>query len=252
MPIRIDPLTLQQLIRPGLAVRTECDCRVDVTQDRIRLCVLSEDKTTYIDYTVPIPSSQSLTDQETGSFWLELERLEGFLNAGPTEAVTISLPAETPDATITLQSAGLSYRFPQLAEPAYGLFDGLSAEAVTTCSLHHDLFADAIQAANLVGGKMHLQLDPATHHVKFSATATRTGDAFSYPIPAEQISSIHGSSSSLTITINRLRDITPHIPDTDLASLQLTRNYLLYHVEHPMVGADLCVYAAKRRGMIRP
>ncbi|SNR61749.1 hypothetical protein SAMN06264855_12228 [Halorubrum vacuolatum] len=250
MPIHIAPTTLRETIRPGLAVRKIGDCCVDVGPNLVRLRVQSEDKTAYMNYELLPQSVDSLLTSKSSSFWIRLEPIKNFLDVGTSEEVSVSFPFETTDATMVLQSAGLRYRFPSIT-PVYRVFDKPSYDAVTTVSIQHRPFDRAVQVANLVGEEMHVSVVPDARRVEFSAKAGDDSDSFSYSVPDEQISSICGSASSLTISIDRLRDITPLIPDTTSASLQLTRHCLIYQVEYPISGAELTLYIAKRHGLIQ-
>lgn len=249
MPVQITPATLRELIRPGMAVRKESDCHVNVSPDRIQLQVQSEGKTVHLNHAFPTAPLDPQFERETRSFWLPLERIKDFLDTGVSEAVLITFPFETPDSKMILQSAGLTYRFSP-RDPAYRVFDGESTNHNTTASLDHGPFNLAVQVANLVGDEMHVHLDPATRTVAFSAENT-DGHAFSYVLPAEHITSMHGAESSLTISIDRLRAITPLIPATTLASVQLTPHRLTYQVEHPTESAELVLHIAQRHGTIQ-
>jgi hypothetical protein len=252
MPVRTDPTTLRQIIRPLLAVRKVNECRVTVRSDLIRLQTVSEDKTLYVDYTLPRPLTKPLIDGETGSCWLYLQRVADFLNVGGREDITITFPFETADSTVLLESGRLTYRFPPVvAQQPYRLFDNLANDLVTEFSIQHGAFAESVYVANLVGGQMRLSLNPETRHIEFSSTSHGDGDAFRYTVPSDSINTVQGASSEFTISIDRLRDITPHIPDTSPVSFRLTKNHLVYHIEYPVPGAQLTMHIAERLDALR-
>jgi hypothetical protein len=252
MPVRTDPTTLRQIINPLLAVRKVNECRVDVRSDLIRLQTTSEDQALYADYSLPRPAPKAPDEDQTGSFWLYLERVDDFLNVGVSEDITITFPFETADSTAILQSEHLTYRFrPVVSQQPYRLFDDLAPDPVTEFSVQHGAFAQSVYVANLVGGKMRLRLDPETRHVEFSSTGREGGDTFTHTLSTDHINTVHGTSSEFTISIDRLRDVTPHVPDTTPASFQLTHNYLVYQVEYPLSGAQLTIYIAERLTNLR-
>jgi hypothetical protein len=90
-----------------------------------------------------------------------------------------------------------------------------------------------------------------THHVAFSAEGNAINDAFAYIQPVEQIRSTEPSSSELTITIDRLREIASLVPATNTVLLEVTPHHLTYRAEHPISGANLTVYNAEYLGAIR-
>jgi len=252
MPVRTNPTTLRQIIRPLLAVRKVTECRVDVRSDLVRLQTVSEDKTLYVDYTLPRPSTKSPDNDETGNCWLYLNRVEDFLNTGVHEDIIITFPFETTDSMVLLQSGRLTYRFPPLiSQQPYRLFDNLANNPDTVFSIQHGAFAQSVHVANLVDGQMRLRLDPDARHIEFSSTGSEDGDAFRYTVPSDSINTVRGTSSEFTISIDRLRDITPHIPNTTLASFRLTSNHLVYHVQYPLSGAQLTMYIAERLSSLR-
>lgn len=247
MTVRTDQTTLRQITNPLLAARKVTECRVEVRSDLIRLQTASEDKTLYMDYTLPRLSPKSSVKDETGSCWLNLEHVDDFLKTGIRENITVTFPFETADSTVILQSGHLTYRFrPLVSQQPYRLFDNLSTDPVTEFSIQHGAFAQSVYVANLVGGKMRLRLVPETRHVEFSAASREDGDAFTYTLPTDQINTVHGTSSEFAISIERLREITPYIPDTSLASFRLTHDHLVYNVEYPLPEAQLTMYIAER------
>jgi len=250
MPVRIDPAILRQIIRPALAIRKGSDSHIKIGSDTIRLRATSEDKTVYLDHSLPRPDTQPPVNNDIGSFWLRLEHIESFLNVGTSTEVTITFPSETSGSMVTLQSDGLTYRFPPLIQQ-YRLFEDPSNDAVTEFSIQHGVFHRGVQVANLVGEAMRLRIVPDTHDIEFSSDSQGDGDAFYYSLSTDQITLVNGGSSSFTVPIDRLRDITPLVPNTSLASFQLTSNCLVYHVEHPVSEAQLTVYIAERLDRLR-
>jgi len=252
MPICIACNTLQQITRLALAVRKDGECRIDITSDTIRLRARSEDHVAYFDYSLPTSVPEFSVVDITDDYWVRFEHVKKFLNASPDADVTIRTPAETPDSTITLQSAGLTYRrTPITRHTAHRVFDTISAESRTNFSLPNSVLTRAVDAANLLGTSLRVRINQETHHVKFSAEGNAINDAFSYTQPVEQIRSTHPSSSELTITIDRLRDIASLVPATNIVSLEVTPHHLTYRAEHPVTGANLTVYIAEYLGAIR-
>lgn len=251
MPIRTAPATLQQLIFPGVAIRDIGEAHVDVDSNTIRLRARSEDKTAYLDHHLPIPALKASALTDEGSFWLNLELIEDFLNACGGDVITVKFPFETQNSTITLRSEGLTYRFaPITDQQPYRLFDLPSFNAETEFRIPHEAFARAIQIANLVGEELQLRLDPETYHLEFAANATGDGDAFSYVLPVEQIDSLRGSASNFTISIERLREFTARLLATSRPAFFLTSEQLVYHTEYPVNGAELTLHIAERLGTI--
>lgn len=249
MPVRIDPTILRQIIRPALAVRKGGDCHIEIGSDTIRLRATSKDKTVYLDHSLPRPETQPPVNDDIGSFWLRLERIENFLTVDTSAEVTITFPSETSDSMVILQSNGLTYRFSPLIQQ-YRLFDDPSNEPVTEFSIQHGAFDQSVQVANLVGEAMRLRIAPDTRHIEFSSNAQGDGDTFLYSLSTEQITIIDGTSSSFTVPIDRLRAVTPLIPNASTASFQLTTNCLVYHVNYPVEGAQLTMYIAERLGRL--
>jgi len=252
MPIRIACNTLQQITRLALAVRKDGECRLDITSDTIRLRARSEDHVAYLDYSLPISTPEFSVAGVSGDYWLRFAHVEKFLNASPDAEVTIRTPAETPDSTFTLQSTGLTYRRTPITKyTAHRVFDSISAESRTTFSLQNSVLTRAVDAANLLGTSLRVRFNHETHHVAFSAEGNAINDAFAYTQPVEQIYSTEPSSSELTITIDRLREIASLVPATNTVSLEVTPHHLTYRVEHPISGANLTVYIAEYLGAIR-
>lgn len=210
----------------------------------------AKDKTVYLDYSLPRPEIQPPVDDDIGSFWLRLERIESFSNVGTSTEVTITFPSETSDPMVILQSDGLTYRFPPLIQQ-YRLFDNPSDEPVTDFSIHHGTFDRSVRIANLVGEAMGLRIAPDTRHIEFSANAHGDGDSFLHSLFTEQITIVDGTSSSSTVPVDTLRAVTPLIPNASIASFQLTTNCLVYHINHPVAGAHLTVYIAERLDRLR-
>lgn len=252
MPIRIAFNTLQQITRLALAVRKDGECRLDITSDTIRMRARSEDHVAYLDHSLPISTPEFPVVDVSGDYWLRFEHVQKFLNASPDAEVTIRTPAETPDSTFTLQSTGLTYRrTPITRHTAHRVFDSISAESRTTFSLQNSILTRAVDAANLLGTSLRVRFNHDTHHVEFSAEGNAINDAFAYTQPVEQIRSTEPSSSELTITIDRLREIASLVPATNTVSLEVTPQHLTYRAEHPITGANLTVYNAEYLGAIR-
>lgn len=251
MPICIDSEILQQLIRPGLALRKDGECRIDINPDMIRLRTMSEDYEAYLDYSFPTSALRLLADDITGNYWTRLVHVKDFLNVGTGEEVRITTPTETEDSMIVLQSDGLTYQFQSVVSKyAHRVYDNFTSEPIIEFTLPNEVFARAIKVANLLGGDMRVKLDSNTRHVEFSATGRGIADSFSYSHPAEQISNTHQSTLSLTISIERLRDIIPFIPPATPISLQLMEDKLVYRSEFPVPDAEITLYIAERLGRI--
>ncbi len=252
MPIHITLTTLQKMIRPGLALRKESegDCHVDISPDMIQLQVLPEDRTAHLNHTLHTATLDAQFDSTPSSFWICLEPIKDFLNAANSTYITVVFPFETDDSRMILQSADLTYWFPP-QEPAYPLYDVESEDVKTSVSLHHRTFDQAVQGANIVGEKLQVHVDPDTRTVVFSAESTVGDDTFLYSLPADHINSIQGVESSLTISIDRLRNITPLISDATLASLQLMPHCLTYQIKHPTAKAELTLKIAQRHDIIQ-
>ncbi len=109
----------------------------------------------------------------------------------------------------------------------------------------------AVDAANLLGTSLRVRFNHDTHHVEFSAESNAINDAFTYTQPVEQIRRTEPSSSELTITIDRLREIASLVPATNTVSLEVTPHHLTYRAEHPITGGNLTVYNAEYLGAIR-
>lgn len=252
MPIHIAFNTLQQITRLALAVRKDGECRIDITSDTIRLRTRSEDHTAYLDCSLPISVPEFSVVDITGDYWVRFKHVKKFLNASSDADVILRPPTETPDSTITLQSAGLTYRrVPITKHTAHRVFDTIPAESRTDFSLQNSVLTRAVDAANLLGTSLRVRFNQETHHVEFSTEGNVINDAFAYTQPVEQIRSIQPSSSELTITIDRLREIASLVPATNTVSLEVTPHHLTYRAEHPITGADLTVYIAEYLGTIR-
>ncbi len=119
------------------------------------------------------------------------------------------------------------------------------------CLIEHKPFARAVRTANLLGEEIQIHLAPETKTIEFSATSRYNDDAFSYSIPTSHINSIQGAASTLTISIDRIREITEAIPSTARVSLQLHPTYLTYYVKYPTTGAKLTMQIANRLDTIQ-
>jgi hypothetical protein len=246
MPIHTAYTTLRQLTRLIFAVRKDGECRIDVSPDSIRLRACSEDRTTYLDHSVPTSAPELSIDDVTGSYWVRIGHVKQFLSATPNTDITIRLPPETENSTLTLQSSGLTYRHTTFDEStAHRLPDVPDADSTTELSLPNEVLDRAVDVTGLIESKqLQIQFDHRTHHIQFSG---KNGgqDSFQYSYPAEEILSTHPSSHDFSTSIKRLRDITPILPPTHTISLELSSHHLTYGAEYPVPGADLTVYLAK-------
>lgn len=251
MPIHIDAKTLQQIIQPCLAIRKDGECRIDIETDLIRLRTMSEGREAYVDYSLPTTVPQLSTNGVTGTFSVWLDRIQSYLNIGTGAEVLITTPNESPESKILLQSDGLTYRFQAVDDRyAHRVFDTFTSESLTQFSLRNGVFDRAVTVANLLGGEMQVQHYPETRRVEFSADGRSIPDAFAYSHSVKQINTHQLSPTDLTISIERLRDITPLFPPATDITVQLARDHLVLQAEYPITGADFTVYTAKRRGAL--
>ena len=247
MPLECSADALREVVRLVLAVRKDGECRIDIDEEKIRLRACSEDKVAYLDYSLPTDTAIRSTDGVTGSYWAELEGLDYFIRAGATGEVSVAFPSETPKSRIAMRSAGLTYRFPVLAEQlAHRVYDRLSTEGCCECSLPNRVFDRAIKVADLIGPEVQVQFDPVTQFVEFAAEGKKSQDAFSYSHAARQTESVDNSVETLTVPVARLRDITPRVPAAMPVTLRIGTRHLTYQTEGPVEGGNLTVYSAKR------
>lgn len=247
MPLECSGDALREIVQLVLAIRKDGECRIDIDEERLRLRTCSEDKIAYLDYSLPTDVAVRSTDGVTGSYWAELEGLDDIIRVGTTGDVSIALPAKTPQSRIALQSGGLTYRFPALAEQvAHRVYDNLSTEASCECLLPNRVFDRVIKVADLIGPELQVQFDPVTQSVEFATEGDKTQDAFSYSHAVRQTESVDNSIESLTVPVARLRDITPRVPAAMPVSLGVDTQYLTYETEGPVEGGNLTVYSAKR------
>jgi hypothetical protein len=251
MPIHIDAKILQQIIRPCLAIRKDGECRIDIETDSIRLRTMSESREAYIDYSLPTTIPELSTDGVTGAFSVWLDPIQSYLNIGTGAELVITTPSESPESKIVLQSNGLTYQFQPVDDRyAHRVFDTFSTESLTQFSLRNGVFDRAVTVANLLGGEMQVQHNPEARCVEFSAESHSLPDAFSYTHSVKQTNNHQLSPTNLTISIERLRDITPLFPPMAKITVQLARDLLVFQAEYPITGADFTFYTAKRRGAL--
>lgn len=247
MPLECSADALREIVQLVLAIRKDGECRIDVDEERLRLRACSEDKIAYLDYSLPTDAVVCSPDEVTGSYWAELEGLDYFIRAGATGEVSVAFPPETPKSRIAMRSAGLTYRFPVLAEQlAHRVYNRLSTEACCVCSLPNRVFDRAIKVADLIGPELQVQFDPVTQFVEFAAEGKKSQDAFSYSHAARQTESVDNSIETLTVPVARLRDITPRVPAAMPVTLRIGTRHLMYQTEGPVEGGNLTVYSAKR------
>ena len=247
MPIKTDVTTLKQIIAPGLAIRADGECCVEMTDETIRLQAISVDKIASLDYSLPTDTPKLCADVDQDRFWISVERVRRFLQVASDGPVKLLTSTEGSTSALHLKSGRHRYRFPPVnSRTAHRLTTISSDEPTATCSINHGQFARAVSASNLVGNCLEITLNPATETVKFSAGNDNAALTFSYSLPYTDINRLTGSPASLRISNSRLKDVTPHVPPDTIVSLQLTKNFLTYHVEYPVTGADLVIECAKR------
>ena len=249
MPIRIDPDTLQQVIRPGVELRKDSECRVDINSDTIQFRSMSESHEAYLDYSIPRSAFTPSEDLGTGNYWTTLDYMQDFVQLVTSNEVTIIAPTEADSSKITLQSDTVTYQYPPLASnaahPVYrDNSTHLSSAPVLEVTLLNGVFTRALNAAALVGESMRIQATSDTRNVEFSASST-TGDSFLFSTPVDQVIAAEQPTASLTIAIDRLRDIVAAIPSATPVSLQLMNDYLVYRAEFPVPDAEIAVYIAE-------
>ena len=246
MPIHTNVETLQDVIRPALALREDAECYLDISPDEIRFRARSEDREVYLDHTIPTTAPELSGIDVSGSYLVWLKNIKSISTVSSTEEVTIRIPAETPDATFTFQSGGLTYRNPPLSKAnGHRVFDSITAEVATEISIQNYVFNQAINLANLLGTSLQVHYNHDSKSIEFSAENTEIGDSFHYSHAVEQIHCIQPEATELTISIDRLRDLTPLVPAGSLVSLKLTPHHLTYRAEHPITGSNLTVYIAE-------
>ena len=251
MPVKIDTADLEQIFRAAAVIHTETECRVAIETDAMRLRSFREDKTIYFEHALPYSEVRTPHTGATGSFWIELAPLVWFLWWIPDETVQLTFPFESPDSSsLVIKSNGLTYRAPSLIRQ-YGhhLPDVPASEPVSTCSIRHGAFARAVKAANHVGGEMQLRTAPDTRDVEFVAEGA-DGSSCQYVVPADDIQAMHGSTATLRISIETLREFTPVITDSNQLTLSLFENHLQYTVAHPPSDATLRLYIAERASTV--
>lgn len=246
MPIYTNSTTLGQIIGPGLAVRTDGEGCINITEDSVRVRAVSETKDVYLDYTLPTDVSEFYIYELEDTFWLFFEWIKGFLGVvgSGSRPVTLVTPAENPGSKIRLESEKLRYQFrPIDSRYTHSVDRSPSDEIMSECEISHGAFALAVRVANLLGNQLRVELNPRRQVVEFSVNGDT--DEFRYQLSTEQISHIHGAASTLTISIKRLRDLITVVPDASTVSLQFTGKHLIYEIKFPIPGANLQVYIAK-------
>lgn len=247
MSIKTDVTTLKQIITPGLAIRADGECCVEVTDKTVRLRAISVDKIASLDYSLPTDTPKLCADVDQERFWISVERVRQFLQVASDGPVKLLTSSEGNTSALLLRSGRYTYRFPPVnSRIAHRLTTISSDEPTATCSISHGHFARAVSASNLVGDCLEITLNPATETVKFSAGNDDAALTFSYSLPPTDINCLSGSPASLRISNSRLKGVTPHVPPDTIVSLQLTENVLSYHVEYPVTGANLVIECAKR------
>lgn len=246
MSLQTDPDTFRQIIDPGIALRKDSECHVDIGDDRIRLRAVTEAETVYLDYSLPRQSIASVNSVEIGEFWVSLDSIADFLAISRGD-VTVTLPSETDGKMLILQSGGLTYRAPSLIKPeSHKLVDQKSYDVEGAVKIRHATVAKAVACANLIGDTLEIHLDPGTNSLKFEAAAKIGNDTFSQVLPATDFEWITKEESRLTIPIDILRDLTPTIPESIDAVIELAPNQLIYRIEMPVDNAELTVHVAER------
>ena len=251
MSVQIDSEKLNQILRTAAVVRADNECYVTVSTDEIHLQAYRENKDIYFEHSLPFSELFTSHGDETGSFWIELEFISQCLRRTTDSEVHLAFPFEgRPGSSLVLQSDGLTYRCPSIVRRhGHYLPDVLDAEPVSSCSIRHGVFDRAVKAADLVGGSMQVQIEPGTKHIEFSAAGV-DGSNCTYVVPPDDIEKIHGSPAYLPISIDALQELTPLIPDNNLAALSVFDNHLQYTVEHPSTDATLQLYIAERLGAV--
>lgn len=250
MPLLLDAPTLEDILSTGAAIHEESECHVAVETDKIRLRTQAEDRTIYFEYSLPRSSPDVSGDAAPDSFWMKLDRINRFLRATGDGKVRITLPSETPDRTSIFELEQLTYQAPSLiTKYGHRLPDVPVSDIATTFSIRHGEFAQAITAANFIGGEVQLQINPETSRIEFAA-ADPGGDDFTYVVQPEQVKQIHDSATRLTIPINILRDLKQNIPPTTLVTIRITPHYVQYTTTFPTTDSTLTLYIAERLGAI--
>lgn len=244
MPVRVSPTTLQQILRPALPLRGKGECRIDVDADTIRLRMRATDLTAYLDYSLPVPSPDAPITESPQQFWVSLEKVDDFLNRRINDDVVVTFPFETRDSDVILRSQGLTYRFPTMAtKDCYDVSKPSAGDTETVVKLPHRYFNRAVRAADKIGDSLQLDVDPRAQRVEFRSPPT-TRHSLTYPLSTDRIRTAEGPAKQLRVWIKRLREITPHISVTRLATLTIG-SHLTYHVSAPVDDASLTLYIAE-------
>jgi hypothetical protein len=252
MAVRTTPRIFQAMTRPVLALRAGSgECHLDITPKELQIRTPAESYEAYLDYTIPTTTSDLTVTNTRGSYCVEFDNLKSLFTEHLDESVIIRVPEETANGAFAFQSGTFRYRRAPLSpNTADRVFDDISAEPTTKITIPNSVFQRAIEAGNLIGPSLTVCVHPDTNQIEFSSDGTKCGDSFIYTEPVDKIHSEHPKSTELTVSIDRLIDITPQIPASKNISLELTPEHLAYRAEHPVPGASLTLYAAKyKRGI---
>lgn len=246
MPLQIDAERLAEILRAAAIIHTQSECHVAIGTDEIRLQSHREDRSIYFEHSLPYPEPFTPAENETGSFWIELESINQFLRRTIDDDVRLTFPFEHPDSSIVFESHRLTYRSQSLI-PQHGHYlpDVPASEPVSSCLIRHGAFDQAVSAADIIGGEIRIRVVPETRQIEFF-TEGDDGSDCTYIVPASDIKEIQGSAANLTISIETLRDFTPIIPESNLITLKVFRNHLQYTVRYPSTDATLRLYIAER------
>lgn len=247
MPLQIEASRLKRILRAARVVHTDSECRVHIGTDGIRLQSFRRDRTIYLDYSLPHSVKSKCDDLD--SAWIKLRPIKRIVDNGCIGEVRITLPFETPDSAVIVESNGLVYQSQSLTAPhGHNLPTPPDSKTVSSCSIRHLPFKRAVRMANWLGGEVEIQITPDAQRVAF--TASHGEEDFTYVVQPDNIEAIHGSTTKLTIPIHVLRDFTPTLPTNSIIALRIKPHYLLLTVEFPIPDAELRLYIAERKGII--
>lgn len=248
MPLQVDTKKFKRTLRAAGTVHTEGECRITIGNDGMRLQSFRRDRTVYLDYSLPY-SVTSISDKGD-STWIKLNPIKRFLSGVKDGEVRLTLPFETPDSTIVIESSGLVYRSESLiVRHGHYLPSPPDSKAIALSSISHLPFKRAVRIANWLGGEMEIQIAPDAHHVKFTATQDGVDD-FTYVVQPDDIEMIQGSATKFTIPIDVLRDFAPTLPENSVITLRITPHYLLFTAGYPDSDAELRLYIAERKDFV--
>lgn len=235
---------LSKFIRPALMLPERNQGRFETGAGVLRVRARSGDRSIYLDATLPIPQSGDDTQQ---SFWLGFEQLQGYLSTYSDGNVTLTPPIAAPDGRIELDAAGLTYRFaPTNPRYVYKLEPIDSSPTVSSCIIPHEVFARAVEAANLVGDELEVSTNPQRGRIEFSSTTSADRDAFRYRVPDDRIDGLSGTAGTITIAVTILREIVPVIAERTRVRITVKADRLTYRVSHPTEDATLNLHIAHR------